>query len=41
MICAIWPGRELAGVVWTRHMTMKKSAANPFEVNHLCPLMTH
>ena len=24
-----------------RHMTMKKSAANPLEVNHLCPLITH
>ncbi len=22
-------------------MTMKKSAARPLEVNHLCPLMTH
>src|SRR5258708_36437777 len=24
-----------------RHMTMKKSARKPFEVNHLCPLITH
>ena len=24
-----------------RHITMKKSAAHPLDVNHLCPLMTH
>ena len=24
----------------TRHITMKKSASIPFEVNHLCPLIT-
>ena len=24
-----------------RHMTMKKSACLPFDVNHLCPLITH
>jgi hypothetical protein len=24
-----------------RHMTIKKSARNPFEVNHLCPFITH
>ena len=43
MICAICPGRRvLSGESSrTRTITMKKSAASPFDVNHLWPLMTH
>ncbi len=41
MICTIRPRRGSSPSSVTRHMTMKKSAALPFEVNHLCPLITH
>ena len=41
MIWAIRPGPSSSLDSLTRHMTMKKSAANPLDVNHLCPLTTH
>ena len=42
MIWTIWPDRPSSPVGSSaRHMTMKKSAALPLEVNHLWPLMTH
>jgi hypothetical protein len=41
MIWTIWPVWCSAPGWLTRHMTMKKSAAMPFDVNHLWPLMTH
>src|SRR5512142_3013386 len=42
MICVILPLRS-AGPSGSsvRHITMKKSARLPFEVNHLWPLITH
>ena len=41
MSCAIRPGPSSSLELLTRHITMKKSAANPLEVNHLCPLSTY
>ena len=41
MIWAILPGPFSSMDSLTRHITMKKSAASPLEVNHLCPLTTH
>ena len=42
MICTIGPAARIGRVrsSCTRHMTMKKSASMPFEVNHLWPLIT-
>ena len=40
MICTMRPGPSSSKDSLARHMTMKKSAAKPFEVNHLWPLMT-
>ena len=40
MICTMRPGRSSSGSP-ARHITMKKSAAKPFDVNHLWPLITH
>ncbi len=39
LMCPFEPSSPLGSFV--RHITMKKSASMPFEVNHLCPLMTH
>ncbi len=42
MICTIGPSRlDFAPGSTTRHITMKKSALTPFDVNHLWPLITH
>ena len=43
MNCAIVPRRAFASASEsaTRAMTMKKSASEPLDVNHLWPLMTH
>ncbi len=41
MTCTICPDRPSSPVGSSaRHMTMKKSAARPLEVNHLWPLIT-
>ena len=37
-ICPGFPSSPVGSLA--RHITMKKSASMPFEVNHLCPLMT-
>ena len=41
MIWTIWPISCSPRARLTRHITMKKSAAMPLDVNHLWPLMTH
>ena len=41
MIWTMRPGPSSSLDSLARHMTMKKSAARPLEVNHLCPLITH
>ena len=41
MIWTIRPGPSSSLDSLARHITMKKSAASPLEVNHLCPLITH
>ena len=41
MSCTMRPGLLVVLDSLARHMTMKKSAARPFEVNHLWPLITH
>ena len=41
MIWAMRPGPSSSFDSLARHITMKKSAASPLEVNHLCPLITH
>ena len=41
MIWTMRPGPSSSLDSLARHMTMKKSAASPLEVNHLCPLITH
>ncbi len=41
MICVIFALRSPALASSVRHITMRKSARRPFEVNHLWPLITH
>jgi hypothetical protein len=41
MICTMGPDPSADPGSLARHMTMKKSAASPLEVNHLWPLITH
>ena len=41
MIWTMRPGPSSSLESLARHITMKKSAASPLEVNHLCPLITH